>query len=74
MGYTAFSTKLPKEQLKAIKKLSEKTRIPQSELIREGIHLVLLRYEEDVVTPQLRKEIDSLLQKDAKLLERLAKE
>ena len=74
MHLTPLSTKLPDQQVKALKSLSAKTRIPQSELIREAIDLVLLRYREDVITPEIRKAIDYLLHKDAKLLDRLAKE
>ena len=74
MKLIPLSSKLPDGQLKALKSLSERTRIPQSELIREAIDLVLLRYREDVVTPEIRKGIDYLLHKDAKLLQRLAKE
>ena len=73
MNLIALSAKLPKEQVKALKSLSERTRIPQSELIREGIDLVLERHKEDVVTPELRRQIDKLLSKDAHLLKRLAK-
>ena len=74
MHLIPLSTKLPDQQVKALKSLSTKTRIPQSELIREAINMVLLRYREDIVTPEVRKAIDYLLHKDAKLLDRLAGE
>ena len=73
MNLIALSAKLPREQMRALKSLSERTRIPQSELLREGIDLVLERHKEDVVTPELRRQIDKLLSEDAHLLKRLAK-
>lgn len=73
MGLKAFTTKLDEKTLETLKKVSERTRIPQSELVREGISLALRRYAEDVLTPELRDEIESLLKEDAGLLKRLAK-
>lgn len=72
MALKPFTTKLDAKLLEALKAVSEKTRIPQSELVREGVTLALRRHQEDIVTPDLRKEIESLLQEDRGLLKRLA--
>lgn len=73
MGLKAYTTKLDEKVLKALKAVSERTRIPQSELVREGVELALRRHAEDVVSAQLREDIENLLKEDRKLLQRLAK-
>ena len=73
MALKPFTTKLDEKTLETLKRVSEKTRIPQSELVREGISLALRRYVEDALTPELRAEIESLLKEDSRVLKRLAK-
>lgn len=73
MSLKAFTTKLDGKTLKALKAVSERTRIPQAELVREGVELALRRHAEDIVSPRLRAEIEDLLLEDRKLLQRLAK-
>lgn len=73
MGLKAFTTKLDERTLKALKAVSERTRISQSDLVREGIELALRRHAEDIVSPELREEIEALLLEDKGLLQRLAK-
>ncbi len=72
MALKAFTTKLDEQTLKALKAVSEQTRIPQSELVREGVELALRRHAEDVVSPRLRQEIEALLKEDKGLLDRLS--
>ncbi len=73
MALKAFTTKLDEKTVKALKAVSERTRIPQSELVREGVELALRRHAEDIVSPQLRQDIEDLLKEDKGLLQRLAK-
>ena len=73
MALKAYTTKLDEKTLKALKAVSERTRIPQSELVREGVELALRRHAEDVVSPQLRQDIEELLREDKGLLQRLSK-
>ena len=73
MGLKAFTTKLDEKTLATLKKVSGRTKIPQSELVREGISLALRRYAEDVLTPELREEVENLLAEDRGLLKRLSK-
>ncbi len=73
MALKAFTAKIDEKTLKALKAVSERTRIPQSELLREGIALVLRRHAEDVLTVGLKNEIEALLKEDSALLKRLAK-
>ncbi len=73
MRLKAYTTKLDEKMLKALKAVSVRTRIPQSELVREGVELALRRHAEDIVSPQLRKDIEELLNEDQGLLQRLSK-
>lgn len=73
MALKAYTTKLDEKTLKALKAVSERTRIPQSELVREGVELALRRHAEDILTPELRQDIEDLLREDKKLLRRLSK-
>ena len=41
--------------------------------MREGVELALRRHAEDIVSPQLRQDIEDLLKEDKGLLQRLAK-
>ena len=69
----AISLKLDDQQLKLLDEVSRATNIPKSALVRKGIRLVLMQAKEDVITPQLKREIDSILREDSKLLKRLSK-
>ena len=69
----AISLKLEERQLKLLDKVSRETRIPKSALVRKGIDLILLQAKEDVITSDLRREIDNLLRQDLPLLKRLSK-
>ena len=68
-----ISLKLEDRKLELLDELSKTTRIPKSALIRKGIDLVLHQAKEDVVSSELRREIDALLNEDRSLLRRLAK-
>ncbi|MBI4051507.1 MAG: ribbon-helix-helix domain-containing protein, partial [Elusimicrobia bacterium] len=69
-----LTAKLDEKTLEALKTISERTRIPQSELIREGISWVLRRHSEDILTPEFKNEIEALLKEDSGLLKRLSKD
>lgn len=68
-----ISLKLEDRQIKLLDAVSRTTRIPKSALIRKGVDLVLSQAREDIVTAELRREIDNLLNEDSKLLRRLSK-
>lgn len=68
-----ISLKLEERQIKLLDDVSRATKIPKSALIRKGVDLVLLQAKEDVVTAQLKREIDKLLSEDHELLRRLSK-
>lgn len=68
-----ISLKLDERQIKLLDAVSRATRIPKSALVRKGVDLILTQAKEDVITAELRREIDELLQEDRQLLRRLAK-
>ena len=65
--------KLEDRQLRLLDELSRVTRIPKSALVRKGIDLVLQQAKDDMISVELRREIDALLTEDRELLKRLAK-
>lgn len=69
----AMTLKLEEHQLKLLDKVSRATHIPKSALVRKGIDLVLRQMKEEVISPELRREIDELLTEDYELLKQLAK-
>ena len=69
----AVSLKLEDRQLRLLDELSRITHIPKSALVRKGIDLVLQQAKDDMISVELRREIDALLTEDRELLRRLAK-
>ena len=67
-----ISLKLDEKQLELLDKVSKATHIPKSALIRQGIDLIIQRAKEDVLSAEIRQEIDDLLSEDQELLKRLA--
>ena len=68
-----ITLKLDEKLLKLLDEVSKKTHVPKSALIRKGIQLVLVQTKEDVLSMDLRQEIDGLIAEDADLLKKLAK-
>lgn len=69
----AISLKLEERQVELLDQVSRATRIPKSALVRKGIDMVLREMKENVISAELRREIDALLAEDQELLKRLAK-
>ena len=69
----AVSLKLEDRQVKLLDELSRVTHIPKSALVRKGVDLVLQQAKDDMISVELRREIDALLTEDRELLKRLAK-
>ena len=67
-----YSTKLERTQVQVLKRLSEQTRIPQSRLLEEAIHLLEAQYTNDVITPDFRRRVDASIARHRPLLKRLA--
>lgn len=69
----AISVKLDEIQVRLLNQVSRVTHIPKSALVRKGIDLVLRQTKEDIVSLDLRREIDALLKEDREVLKRLSK-
>ena len=69
----AISLKLNERQVELLDQVSRATHIPKSALVRKGIDMVLREMKENVISAELRREIDELLTEDYELLKRLAK-
>ena len=67
-----YSTQLHDREARALRRLSEQTRIPQSKLLEEAIHLLEAQFANDVVTPEFRRQVDRSIQRNLPLLKRLA--
>jgi hypothetical protein len=69
----AISLKLEEHQLQELSEVSRASGVPKSVLIRKGVDLVLRQAREEGITAALRREVDSVISEDRKLLGRLAK-
>lgn len=67
-----YSTKLGQKEVQDLRQLSEHTRIPQSKLLEEAIHLLKAQFANDVVTPEFRRMGERIMQKHRVALQRLA--
>lgn len=67
-----YSTTADEKTVRAIKRLSEKTRIPQSKLFEEAVRLLEAQHASDIVTPEFRRLVDRSIQKNLPLLKHLA--
>ena len=67
-----YSTKLGQKEVRTLRRLSEQTRIPQSKLLEEAVHLLEAQFANDVVTPEFRRMVDQSIQRNLPLLKRLA--
>ena len=67
-----FSTKLGAKEVRTLKRLSEQSRVPQSKLLEDAIHLLEAQFSTDVLTPEFRRLVDRSIQRNLPLLKRLA--
>ena len=67
-----YATKLEERQIEALRKLSQETKIPQAELLREAVDLLLEKWERDRERLEFLKRLDERLEEDREALQRLA--
>jgi len=72
MGLKTFATKLEERQIEALKRLSQETRIPQAELLRQAVDLLLEKWQRDWERLEFLKRLDERLEEDRGALQRLA--
>ncbi|MCS6903690.1 MAG: ribbon-helix-helix domain-containing protein [Candidatus Bipolaricaulota bacterium] len=67
-----YATKLEERQVKELRRLSKETKIPQAELMRQAIDLLLEKLKADQERLEFLKRLDARLEEDKEALERLA--
>lgn len=67
-----YAAKLEERQIKALQKLSQETKIPQAELLRQAVNLLLEQWQRDRERLEFIKRLDQRLEEDRAALERLA--
>lgn len=67
-----YSTKIDQKAVRGLRRLAERTRVPQARLLTEAIRLLESQYANDVVTPEFREKVDRSIQRNLPLLKRLA--
>jgi len=72
MSTIQYSTKLAPKQIKALKKISEKTHIPQAVLVRQAIDILIEELTGKTVSLDFLSLVKKKIKEDKKLLKRLA--
>lgn len=67
-----YAAKLEERQIKALQKLSQETKIPQAELLRQAVDLLLRRWQADQERLEFLKRVDEDLEEDREAMERLS--
>jgi predicted DNA-binding protein len=73
MSTVQYSTKLAPEQIKALKKISEETHIPQAVLVRHAIELLLEEINKNAVSLNFLSLVKKRVIEDSELLKKLAR-
>ena len=72
MQTVQYSTKLTQEQVKALKKISEQTHIPQAVLVRQAINILIEELRNKKVSLDFLGLVKGRIKEDKGLLKRLA--
>ncbi len=67
-----YFTKLGAKEGRTLRRLSEQSRVPQSKLLEDAIHLLEAQFTNDVVTPEFRRMTDQIIKEDLPALKKLA--
>lgn len=73
MGLKTYAAKLEERQIEALKKLSQETKIPQAELLRQAVDLLLEKWQRDRERLEFLKRVDEDLEEDRAAMERLSR-
>lgn len=68
----SYATKLEERQVQELQRLSKETKIPQAELIRQAVELLLEKLQADRNRLGFLQRLDARLDEDREALERLA--
>lgn len=72
MSIVQYSTKLASDQVEALRKISEKTHIPQAVLVRQAIEILIEALSKKSVSLDFLSLVKKRVKEDAGLLKRLA--
>jgi len=70
--FKTYATKLEERQIEALRKLSQETKIPQAELLRQAVDLLLEKWQRHRERLEFLKRLDERLEEDREALQRLA--
>ncbi len=71
MKLKAMTLNVDERQVRRLDRIARETRIPKSELVREGIDLAIRKYEDGRITADFRNLVDQTIRDDSRLLKRL---
>lgn len=72
MTTVQYSTKLTLQQIKALKRISEETHVPQAVLVREAISLLIEELKDKAISLNFLNLVKKRVKQDKKLLKKLA--
>ncbi len=67
-----YAAKLEERQIEALKHLSKDTKVPQAELLRQAVDLLLEQWQDNQERLEFIKRLDKRLEEDREAMERLA--
>ena len=73
MSTVQYSTKLTEEQIRALKKISEQTHVPQAVLVRQAVSILIEELKDKAVSLNFFKLVKKRIKQDKKLLKKIAK-
>jgi hypothetical protein len=68
-----YASKLEDRQIEALKRLSSETKVPQAELLRQAVDLLLEKQRVERERLEFVKRLDERLEEDREAMERLAR-
>jgi hypothetical protein len=68
-----YAVKLEERQIEALRRLSQETKVPQAELLRQAVDLLLAKWAKERERLEFLRRVDQDLEEDREALERLAK-
>ena len=67
-----YATKLEERQIEVLRKLSQETKIPQAELLREAVDLLLEKWQRDRERLEFLKRVHEDLDQDREAMKHLS--
>lgn len=67
-----YAAKLEERQIEALRRLSEETKVPQAELLRQAVDTLLEKWQKDRERLDFIRRLDKRLEEDRTAMKRLA--